>query len=281
MFPRAGAYARDVRPPSRVCRRDVGGCGRRGRTHWVSWIRVSSALLRITGVDSRYVNARFQILGRSICGAVECECVSRSIADDEGGMGEVAAREAWPRTLSQYGASWASCFDGGLATIASSTELAVSRASSRPISSGSEESKDVRRPYAACERYGFESFGRINKCVVKVLTCSRAINRGASIFRDARRWMSVSGLALCVWSTVHAHSPTRIRHGCACSGGGGLDNISWTASAALRRTFGRGSMVCSTRVLNALRRPGASSELESREEMKMPKIVMRDRREGA
>ena len=169
VLPRAGAYARDVNPLSRVCKRDLGGCGRRGGTHWVSWIRVSSALLRINGVDSRYVNARFQIVGRSICGAVEGECVSRSISD-EGGVGEDAAREAWPRTLSQYGASWASCFDGGLATIASSTELAVSRASSEPMSSASEESKDARRPYAACERYGFENFGSINKCVVKVLT---------------------------------------------------------------------------------------------------------------
>lgn len=184
-----------------------------------------------------------------------------SIPDDEGGVGVDAAREAWPRTLSQYGAIWASCFDGGLAMITSSTEPAVSRASSGSISSvSSEESKDARRPYAACERYGFEIFGRINKCVVRVLTCSRAINRGTSIFRDARRWMSVSGSALCVWSTAHAHSPTRTRHGCTCSGGGGFDKISRTASMALRRTFGRGSMVWSTRVLNALRRPGASSE---------------------
>ena len=134
--------------------------------------------------------------------------MSRSISDDEGGVGEDAAREAWPRTLSQYGASWASCFDGGLATIASRTELAVSRASSESISSASEESKDARRPYAACERYGFEIFGRINKWVVRVLTCSRAIHRGTSIFRDARRCMNVSGSALCVWSTAHAHSPT-------------------------------------------------------------------------
>ena len=52
-------------------------------------------------------------------------------------------------------------FDGGLATVSSSTELAVSRASAGPISSGSEESKHVRL-YAACERYGFESFGRIS-----------------------------------------------------------------------------------------------------------------------
>ena len=146
VFPRAGAYARDVRPPSRVCKRDLGGCGRRGGTHWVSWIRVSSALLRVTGLDSRYVNARFQILRRSICGVVDGECMSRSISDGEGEVGEDAAREAWPRTLSQYGASWASCFDGGLATIASRTELAVSRASSEPISSASEESKDTRRP---------------------------------------------------------------------------------------------------------------------------------------
>jgi len=175
-FPRAGAYARDVRPPSRVCKRDVGGCGRRTATHWVSWMRVSSALLRISGVDSRYVNARFQIFGRSICVAAECECVSRSIPDGKGGVGEDAPREAWPRALSQYGASWASCFDGGFAAIASSTELAVSRASSGSVSSDSEDSKDVRRSYAACERYGCESFGRNNKWVVRVLRCSRAIH---------------------------------------------------------------------------------------------------------
>jgi len=38
-----------------------------------------------------------------------------------------------------------------------------SRASSGSISSDSEESKDVRRSYAAYERYGCESFGRNNK----------------------------------------------------------------------------------------------------------------------
>ena len=93
----------------------------RGGTHWVSWIRASSALLRISGVDSRYVNARFHILGRSICGADERECESRSIPGDEKGVSEDAAMDACPRTLSQYGASSASCFDGGLATIPSST----------------------------------------------------------------------------------------------------------------------------------------------------------------
>ena len=50
-------------------------------------------------------------------------------------MGEDAPREAWPRALSQYDASWASCFDGGFAAIASNTELAVARASSGSISS--------------------------------------------------------------------------------------------------------------------------------------------------
>jgi len=175
-FPRAGAYARDVRPLSRVCKRGVGGCGRRSATHWVSWMRVSSALLRISDVNSRYVNARFQILGRSICVAVECECVSRSIPDGKGGVGEDAPREACPRALSQYGASCASCFDGGFAVIASNTELAVSRASSGSVSSDSEESKDARRSYAACERYGCESFGRNNKWVARGLRCSRAIH---------------------------------------------------------------------------------------------------------
>jgi len=72
----------------RVYRGVVGGCGRRSATHWVSWMRVTSALLRISGVDSRYVNARFQIMGRSICIAAECECVSRSIPDGKGGVGE-------------------------------------------------------------------------------------------------------------------------------------------------------------------------------------------------
>ena len=59
--------------------------------------------------------------------------------------------------------------------IVSNTELAVSRASSGSISSDSEESKDVR-PYAACERYGCESFGRNNKWVAKVLSRSRAMH---------------------------------------------------------------------------------------------------------
>ena len=89
-----GAYARDVKLPSRVCRRDLGGCGRRGRMDWVRWIRVSSALLRIPAVDSRYVNTRFQILGRSICGAVEGVCVSRCISGGEEGVSKDAAREA-------------------------------------------------------------------------------------------------------------------------------------------------------------------------------------------
>ena len=83
-------------------------------------------------------------------------------------MVEVAPREAWPRALNQYGVSWVFCFDGGFAAIASNTELAVSRASSGSISSDSEESKDGRRLYTACERYGCESFGRNNKWVAKV-----------------------------------------------------------------------------------------------------------------
>jgi len=78
----------------------------------------------------------------------------RSIPDGKGGVGEDAPREAWHRALSQHGASWASCFHGGFAAIASSTELAVSRASSGSISSASKENKDMRRSYAACERYG-------------------------------------------------------------------------------------------------------------------------------
>ena len=120
------------------------------------------------------MNARFQILGRSICVAAECECESRSIPDGKAGVGEDAPREAWPRALSQYGASWASCSNGGFAVIASSTELAVSRASSGSVSSDSEESKDVRRSYAGCEGYECESYGRNNKWVVRVLRCSRA-----------------------------------------------------------------------------------------------------------
>ena len=66
--------------------------------------QTASALLRISGVDSRYGNARFQILGRSICVVAEYECVSRSIPCGKGRVGEDAPREAWPRALSQYGA---------------------------------------------------------------------------------------------------------------------------------------------------------------------------------
>jgi len=90
-------------------------------------------------------------------------------------MAKVGWVRIWPRALSQYGASWASCFDGGFAAIASNTELAVSRASSGLISSDSKEIKDVRRAYAACKRYGRESFGRSKKWVVRVLRCSRVI----------------------------------------------------------------------------------------------------------
>ena len=100
---------------------------------------------------------------------------------------------AWPRTLSEYGASWTSCFDGGLTTIASSTEFAVSLALSEPTSCDSEDSMDVRRSYAACGRCGFESFGRANKRVVKVLTYSGEISPETNILRKARRWMGVSG----------------------------------------------------------------------------------------
>jgi len=220
-------------------------------THWVTWMRVSSALLRMSGVDSRFVNARFQILGRSICVAAECECVSRSIPDGKGGVGEDAPRKAWPRALSQYGASWASCFDGGFVAIVSDTELAVSRASSGSISSDSEESKDVRRSDAACERYGCESFERYNKWVAKVLLRDQHLERCKKM--DERIWLGRLRLE-------NRTCPTRIHHGCACSGGGGFDKISRTASAALRRTLGRGSMVCSTAVLNALQRAAASKE---------------------
>jgi hypothetical protein len=155
--------------------------------------------------------------GRSappLCG--RCSCESRSIPDD--GEGVEAARAAYPRA--QYGASRASCLDGGLATIASNTSPAISLASSTPTSSASEESKDVRRPYATCARYGFASFGRANTRVVRDLTCSRAMSPGTSILRSTGRWMGVSGSPLCASSTAHAHSPTRTRHGCACSGGG-------------------------------------------------------------
>jgi len=125
-------------------------------------MRASSALLRISGADSRYVNARSQILGRSICAAAECECVSRSIPDGKEGVCEDAPREAWPRALSQYDASWASCFDGGFAAIASNSLSCF-------VWISIVQSKDVRRSYAACERYGCESFGRNNKGVVRVL----------------------------------------------------------------------------------------------------------------
>ena len=104
----------------------------------MSCIRASSALLRIARADSRYVNARFQRLAKSICGAVEGEPESRPIPVDEEGEGGDTTSVAWPRALSEYGASWVSCFDGGLTTIASSTELAVSLASSEPTSCDSE-----------------------------------------------------------------------------------------------------------------------------------------------
>jgi len=55
------------------------------------------------------------------------------------GAAEGVAMEAWPKT---------SRFDGGLAVIASNTELAISRASSGQTSSDSEESKDMKRRYA-------------------------------------------------------------------------------------------------------------------------------------
>jgi len=86
-------------------------------------------------VDSRYVNARFQMLGRSICVAVECECVSRSIPDGKGGVSEDAPREAWPRALSHFGASWVSCLDGGFAVIASNPSLVLRPDQYRPIPS--------------------------------------------------------------------------------------------------------------------------------------------------
>ena len=103
-----------------LCRSDLCGYGTRGGTQWVNWTSASFALLRTTGVNSRYVNARFHIFGRSTCGAAEGECESRSISGGEEGVGEGSAKEAWTKALSQYGASWSSCFDGGLATIASS-----------------------------------------------------------------------------------------------------------------------------------------------------------------
>ena len=60
----------------------------------MNWTRAYFALLRTTRVNSRYVNARFHIFGRSTCGAAEGECESGSISGDEEGVGEDPAREA-------------------------------------------------------------------------------------------------------------------------------------------------------------------------------------------
>ena len=58
IFLSGGAYARDVKSPSCVCRRELGGCGPRDGTHGVNWIRASSAVILVAVVDSRYANAR-------------------------------------------------------------------------------------------------------------------------------------------------------------------------------------------------------------------------------
>ena len=109
-------FLMDVIPPFPLryttrWRGDLGTCGTRRGTHWVSCIKASSSLLRITSVDSRYVNARFQRSAKSIYGAAEGEPEPRSITVDEEGEGEDPASVAWPRTLSEYGASWASYDD--------------------------------------------------------------------------------------------------------------------------------------------------------------------------
>ena len=55
------------------------------------------------------------------------------------------------------------------------------------LASNLEDSKDVMRPYAACVGYRFESFGKANKRVVKVLRCSLAISPRTGTFRNASR----------------------------------------------------------------------------------------------
>jgi len=49
------------------------------------------------------------------------------------GVGEDAPREAWPRALSQYGASWASCFDGRSLLIQNLPSFVLRPGQYRPI----------------------------------------------------------------------------------------------------------------------------------------------------
>jgi len=58
------------------------------------------------------------------------------------------------------------------------------------------------------------------------------------------------------------------------SGGGGHDGMSLTASATIRGTFGRRSIVRSTNVLNAPRTPGASRVCALSEEMRTGKMKL-------
>ena len=71
IFLSAGAHTRDVKPPSRICRKELGGCEPRDGTHGVHWIRASSAVLLVAVVDSMYANARVQMVHGSTCGAAE------------------------------------------------------------------------------------------------------------------------------------------------------------------------------------------------------------------
>jgi len=90
----------------------VGGCERRSATYWVSWMSVSSALVRISGVDSRYVNARFQIWAGRSASRLSMSVNQGSFLMAKGRWVRILQGEAWPRALSQYGASWARNFDG-------------------------------------------------------------------------------------------------------------------------------------------------------------------------
>jgi hypothetical protein len=105
---------------------------------------------------------------------------------------------------------------------------------------------------------------------VKVLTCSRTISRKEDHLQrykemDGRLWLSFLHLEhrICPLADsklamiVGAEDLTR-HHG----------QPPWSYGQV-------------PRVLNALRRPGASSECESREERKTPRFVMRDRKAGA
>ena len=68
----------------------------------------------------------------------------------------------------------------------------LSLASSTSVAPDLEDSKDIMRPYATYVEYGFESFGRANKRVVKIRRCYRAISSRTSTFRNpSRLWLTL------------------------------------------------------------------------------------------